>query len=116
MFYGIKVRTEPEICFLQIGHFWTAEAHCTQQHRCPQGWKTTPTSAFRQILQVFCSFNWRFSSTKSIKNLNVDLNYILSLSEIPTFNVEVFFSFKECKKKTIDKNIWYYFCSTINLK
>lgn len=36
-------------------------------------------------------------------NLNVGLNYILSLSEIPTFYVEVFFSFKECKKRLLTK-------------
>lgn len=56
----------PRISALQIGHCRTAGAHITQQQRCPQGRNTTPTSASRQILHVFCSRNSRFSSSRSI--------------------------------------------------
>lgn len=69
---GIHIFYELNTCILlwmfvlHTGHCPTLGAHVRQQHMCPQGRNTTPTSASRQILHVLCSRNNRFSSASSV--------------------------------------------------
>ena len=55
----------PWMLVRQTGQSLKEGAQRTQEQRCPQGRKTTPTSPSMQILQVLCSFNLAFSDSRS---------------------------------------------------
>lgn len=60
------VRTVPRIVDRQMGHLLRGGAQVAQHTRWPHGTKTTHTSSSMHILQVRCSFNWRFSSISDL--------------------------------------------------
>jgi len=53
-----------------IGQFRNDGAQLLQQDKCPHGKNTTLTSSSMQTLQVFASFNCRFSSIRLVASEN----------------------------------------------
>jgi len=67
--YAKNILTVPRMNARQMGQFRKDGAQLLQQDKCPQGKNTTLTSSSMQTLQIFASFNCRFSSTRLLASV-----------------------------------------------
>jgi len=95
--YAKNIRTVPRMNARQMGQFRNDGAQLLQQDKWPQGKNTTLTSTSMQTLQVFASFNCRFSSIKLLASEEKQNHNIM-------YNIITYYSNKQ--------NIKYQRCST----